>query len=157
MNNNAICAAIVKRLQADTGGGGLFTTGGAPGLIKAVYRNMAPPNADMPYIVLALNDEKDDNTFRGDVLLVNIGVFIYIPTTSPPSLMDTIMDRVYGDATLQSDLSPTYGLHRHRLVLETGTWTADTIMYSGSATDESDRDRYVAVPTFEMHQSRTAP
>lgn len=153
MNNNAICAAIVTRLQADQGSGALFATGGAPGLIRAVYRNMAPPNAEMPYVVFDCKDEATENTFNSDVLLVRIAFAIFIPTTSPPSLMDTILDRIYGDASLQPTGVPSFGLHRHPLTLATGTWTGGTVMYTGSE-DDSDRDRFVAVPMFQMYQSR---
>lgn len=153
MNNNAICAAIVARLQADQGGGALFATGGAPGLIKAVYRNMAPPNADMPYVVFDCKDEATENTFTSDVLLVRIAVAIFIPTTSAPNVMDAILDRVYGDATRQSTGIPSFGLHRHPLNLTTGTWTGGTIMYTGSD-DDSDLTRYVSVSTYQMYQSR---
>ena len=154
MNNNAICAAIVARLQADQGGGALFATGGAPGLIRAVYRNMAPPNAEMPYVVFDCKDEATENTFTSDVLLVRMVFAIFIPTTSAPSVMDAILDRIYGDATTQSSGLPSFGLHRHPLNLTTGTWTGGTIMYTGSE-DDSDRDRYLAVPTFQMYQSRS--
>lgn len=153
MNNNAICTAIVARLEADQGPGCLFATGGATGLISAVYRNMAPPRPTMPYVVFDCKDEATENTFTSDVLLVRIAFAIFIPTTSGPNVMDAILDRIYGDASLQSSGVPSYGLHRHRLNLATGTWTGNTVMYTGSE-DDSDRDRFVAFATFQMYQSR---
>lgn len=156
MNNNAICTAIVTRLQADQGAGALFATGGGPGLITGVYRNEAPSSASTPYVVFTCDDSAVEDTFRSDVLKVTVRVQVWIPTSSPPGLMDTILDRIYGDATLQSSGIPSYGLHRHNLVLATGTWTGGTLVYTGSD-DASDRDYYSALVTFEMHQNRTSP
>lgn len=156
MNNNAICQAIVARIQADQGSGAMFATGGGPGLITAIYRNEAPSTATMPYIVFAVTTEQDSNTFTGDVFRVSIDFGIYVPVSSPPSLVDTIVDRLYGDATTRNDRTPTYGLHRHNLVLSTGTWSGGMLEMKGTQ-DLSDRDYYIEVDTYQFIQSRIAP
>lgn len=157
MNNNAICAAIVARLQADQGGGALFATGGAPGLITGVYRDMAPPGATMPYVVFDCKDEAtDESSFTGDVLRVRIAFAIFSPTTSPPSVVDTIKGRIFGDATDQTNRVPTYGFHRHTLTLSAGRWVTSAMMYQNGEND-SDLTRYSDVSFYEMNMSRECP
>lgn len=156
MNNNAICAAIVTRLQADQGSGALFATGGGAGLITGVYRNEAPSTATFPYIVFSVTTEADRNTFRGDIFEVSIDFGIYVPVSAPPSVVDTIVDRLYGDATVQTSGEPTFGLHRHPLTLSTGTWSGGTLEMKGTQ-DASDRDYYIEIDTYKFIQSRTSP
>jgi len=157
MNTNAVSAAIVARLQADQGGGALFATGGGAGLITAVYRDMAPPNATMPYVVFDCKDEATDNsTFTSDILRVRVAFAIFIPTTTPPSVIDTIKGRIFGDATDQEDGVPTFGFHRHTLSLSAGRWVTSAMLYENGEND-SDLIRYVDVSYYGMNMSRECP
>ena len=126
---NTLYTAIQNRLKADTGSGGLYN-GNAWNFITGAYAIYATPNGiAYPYLVYNLNMQAA-NTATGDEFTVFVDFTLFTNTneqddaTNFGSSATAIMDRLHGDAVLQSGRIPTYGFNRHKLVLPTNGYSA---------------------------------
>ena len=155
MNTTAICTAVVARLRADQGSGCLFASGGGSGLITGVYRNEAPGNATLPYVVLGVSVDSTDNTFTSRTLVTTVVVQIYTTIESAPSVVTAIELRIFGNAMSQTDRVPSFGLDNHNLSLTVGNFAGGTMEFISGA-DISDRDRNASELTFRVRQTWSA-
>lgn len=122
MNATRLFVAIKARLDADTGAGGLFATGA--NLISGVYQTIAPTtlNDDNSYIVFSVASVQNQDAFTMDVVEYTIYLSVFAPVDGGTAAPQAIIDRIYGNAISQAGRIPTYGLHRHSLVLTSTSW-----------------------------------
>lgn len=109
--------AAIERLKADTGTGGLYN-GGDWNIISGAYFTLAAPGTAQvyPYIVITASADYDD-TMVSDDQKCTIGISVFGSAIEGVEKLHQVAARIWGDAVLQTGRAPTYGLHRHRLVL----------------------------------------
>jgi len=110
-----ITKAIITRLKADTGAGGLYESGSWH-YVKGVYAYRAADDADRPFIKVNVSQRNSD-TLTSDGCEFTVSLSIVSNNSEGGALLQTIWNRVFGDAMLQTGRVPTYGLHRHILSL----------------------------------------
>lgn len=127
---NTLYTAIQNRLKADTGAGGLYFNN-QWSLISGAYAIYATPNGiAYPFLVYNLS-LSNTSTATGDEYLVDVAFTLYTNTSEQDDSTNfgtsatAIMDRLHGDAVLQAGRIPTYGFHRHKLVLPTNGYSAN--------------------------------
>jgi hypothetical protein len=115
--------AILDRLKADTGDGGIYE-GGDWTLVEGAWNNLANPgNGTRPYIVYSFSgDSEDSQTSDEDLLTLTFQV--YDNATNGTDTITAVLDRLHGNGILQTGRIPTYGFHRHVLALDTNTYNA---------------------------------
>ena len=112
--------------EADTGTGGLFNGGSyaAGGVITGFgWGTGTPGTFAPPYVVMRLSHAIDDAT-NADTQNVTVQFRILDAAASGDVNIRKIQSRLYGDAVLQAGRIPTFGFHRHVLVLGTNDWNA---------------------------------
>lgn len=152
-----IYQAIYDRMKADTGTGGLYN-GGAWNLITGgAYTVFASPSAITgPYLVFGVSMERNNESTTGDEFLCTATFNLYdrlnesasdayIGTSLLPAL-----DRLHGNAVLQSGRVPTYGFNRHRLVLPTNTYSAQASTCMVDKNDATIVSENVVMATMQM-------
>ena len=135
--NNYITKAVITRLKADTGAGGLYA-GSTWALTPGGVHYYAAPSAARPYIVLNVNQQEDHalTADTGDFTLV---VRMVADLNDGGDQLQSIWNRVFGDAMLQTGRIPKYGLNRHILTLGTNPLSAvcSELIYAGSGDVEA--------------------
>lgn len=149
MNVKAIYQAIKARLESDTGTGGLFASGAE--LVSSVQDYWVMPKQPLPVIVIDIPSIVDMSGFSVDSKTATVRIHTF-NSRNPAEVDGTsdILARIYGD----SNRTPTYGLHRHTLVVS-GGWTATKIIHRNS-TSVHEEDVYHFVDEFEFVFSRAA-
>ncbi len=119
MSPGLLSNAILSRIKADSGSGGLYS-GGAYTTITGAGWNTASGSLARPYIVWEISGSGDDSLTSDDI--VRRVVFTAVDEVSRGcDRLDTVWNRLYGDAMLQSGRIPSYGFHRHNVTLATGS------------------------------------
>jgi hypothetical protein len=138
MNIQSLCTDVKARLEADVTTNGLYPTGGTP-LINGIFNQFAPPNLFMPYIVVDAVSAVQDDCFDLDKIDFAVTVHIFASATAGDLVTaQRIIERVYGDGIKQSNRTPTYGLHRHKLVYTTtGAFENDKWYYTNMVRQSS--------------------
>lgn len=131
--NNYITTAIIDRLEADTGTGGLFAAGA--NLVSGVYYIRAADNATRPYIVLNVS-MGEDHALTSDGCEFNLLVRIVAAASDGGAALQAIWNRVFGDSMLQAGRVPSYGLHRHTLTMPSNPLSASCSNLLFAGTDE---------------------
>jgi len=174
MNTSVLARAVYERLVSDSGSGGLFENTNGPlwdALAAGNHRLRRYVGTDLdekvapggkPLVVFNIEEAfvgDKDLTFKGDGATARVIISIYSkpqavsndPTTE---YVQQVQARIFGDATLNADTVPTYGLHRHPLVLsgEYG-WKATQIMWERS-TEQYDEKYHVVTMTFATRMVR---
>lgn len=153
MNIAALTAVIEARLSSDDAASvGILTL-----LNSRWYNTQAPPNTAYPYMVYNISGlSQDFDTFRSDGQEVTVDFHIYESARSGLVTVSAILDRLYGNGTLQSDRVPTYGFHRWKptLPVATGSWTADTMHRVGNFSQSDTKDAYHFIETYQLIISR---
>lgn len=126
---SSIYQAIYDRIKADTGTGGLYASG-AWNLISGAYSVFGTPAAiTYPYLLVAVRLDQDhslpaDEFNATATFSVYDQVQAYTSSANFSTRVTAVMDRLHGNAILQAGRIPTYGFHRHLLVLPTNGYTA---------------------------------
>ena len=143
---DTINQAIYNRLKADTGAGGLYASS-AWNIISGAYTIFGTPNA-MTYPYLLWNTRLDqDHSLTADEWNASVTFTVfdqvqdYVSTSNWNGRVAAVLTRLHGDAVLQAGRVPTYGFHRHLLVLPTNGYTAKASncfvrTYDSAMTDE---------------------
>ena len=143
---DTINQAIYNRLKADTGAGGLYASS-AWNIISGAYTIFGTPNA-MTYPYLLWNTRLDqDHSLTADEWNASVTFTVfdqvqdYVATSNWNGRVAAVLTRLHGDAVLQAGRVPTYGFHRHLLVLPTNGYTAKASncfvrTYDSAMTDE---------------------
>lgn len=114
-----VAQAIKTRLEADTGTGGLFNAGSAYKL-SAVYTKQGGNGATLfPYAVIEPLTANDDSAMWSMNAVVEWTITVYDDAANGEAKLWPILNRILGDAILQSSQRPSYGLWMHVLVLDT--------------------------------------
>lgn len=109
-----------------------------------------------PYVVYAVTDAEEADSFNADVVVCTIEVHVLDAAANGQVTCRNAIERIRGDATLQSSRTPTYGLHRHKLNLSDTYWTGGVIQRVGGST-EHERDVLHYVERYQVTAQRTAP
>ena len=126
---SAISQAIYDRLTADTGTGGLYE-GGFWNIITGAWAIFATPGpSSFPRIVYSINLDSAHSTtadeFNVTVQMTVMDDVNQLADDAPFSgRIGAVIDRIHGNAVLQTGRTPTYGFNRHLLVLPTNGYTA---------------------------------
>lgn len=161
MNLVPVWVAVYKRLTSDTGSGGLLATGAE--LVSGIRAYFAPPTfttETKPYIVFDVDGAQQQDGFNIDVIDLSIRLHVFArmeyATTSGFDRCAAILDRIYGNGIDQAGRTPTYGLHRHSLSLESSSYTADIMHRTGMA-QEHDEDHLHFIESYSVLISNAAP
>lgn len=125
--------------MSDTGAGGLFQTGS--NLVQGWYPNLAPPELAFPFVVTDLVGGGNQHAFNKDIvgLTCRMNVYHEMESESSTDTMNTcslIIRRLIGNwASASPATAPTYGFHRHPLVVASGDW-ASTVMSLDDQSEE---------------------
>ena len=124
----SIYKAIFDHLKADTGTGGLYN-GGAWKIISGAYSVYGTPAAMVfPYLLVSVRMEQD-HSLTADEFNATATFTVYDQVQDAVAgdfgtNISSVLDRLHGNAILQAGRIPTYGFHRHLLVLPTNGYTA---------------------------------
>jgi hypothetical protein len=124
----SIYKAIFDRLKADTGTGGLYA-GGSWKIISGAYSVYGTPAAMVfPYLLVSVRMEQD-HSLTADEFNATATFTVYDQVQDAVAgdfgtNISSVLDRLHGNAILQAGRIPTYGFHRHLLVLPTNGYTA---------------------------------
>lgn len=123
-----IYQAIFDRIKADTGAGGLYN-GNAWNVISGAYSIFGTPAAiTFPYLLVSVRMDQDHSMTADEFnCTVTFQVFDQVQDAVAGNFagrISGVMDRLHGNAILQAGRIPTYGFHRHLLVLGTNGYTA---------------------------------
>jgi hypothetical protein len=124
----SIYKAIFDRLKADTGTGGLYN-GGNWKIISGAYSVYGTPAAMVfPYLLVSVRLEQD-HSLTADEFNATATFTVYDQVQDAVAgdfgtNISSVLDRLHGNAILQAGRIPTYGFHRHLLVLPTNGYTA---------------------------------
>lgn len=143
---SSIYQAIYDRIKADTGSDGLYKSG-AWNIISGAYSVMGTPAAIVfPYLMVGVRLDQDHSLTADEwTATATFSVFDqvqdYASGANFNSRVTAVLDRLHGNAVLQAGRVPTYGFHRHLLVLPTNGYTAKASncfvrTYDASMTDE---------------------
>jgi hypothetical protein len=118
-----VAKAILDRLKADIGTGGIYQDGDWT-LVEGAWNNLAnPSDGRRPYIVYSFSgDSEDSQTSDEDLLTLTFQV--YDNATNGTDTITQVLDRLHGDGILRAGRIPVYGFHRHVLALGTNTYNA---------------------------------
>jgi len=124
-----IDAAILSRIKADTGAGGLYESSAWSTTILAggAWANTGvPPTSSAvlyPHLVYTMQCEAEHG-FIDEGFLATITLDVRDQLQNGMGRVSAVLDRLFGNAVLQSGRIPTYGFHRHVLALATNTYGA---------------------------------
>lgn len=158
MNSSSLLQAVYDRLRADTGSGGLL---GTPALVGGVYVVRAPDSATLtlPYIVIDIAGMSHSDSFSADYTEWEFRTHVFASYISGIAGVQTVTNRVYGDAVAQPSRVPSYGLHRHVLVpaaVSGFTHSATGITHIDSILLDSEPEVYHSVDTYRVGIERRA-
>lgn len=152
---SAIHRAILSRIKADTGVGGLYASS-AWNIISGAYSIFGTPAAIVyPYLMFTTRMEQDHSLTSDDFRVTATftcfdQVLDYTSTTAFSGRVSAVMDRLHGDAVLQAGRVPTYGFHRHLLVLPTNGYTAQATNCFVTTQDVTMTDEHSLAATMTM-------
>jgi hypothetical protein len=152
---SAIHRAILSRIKADTGVGGLYASS-AWNIISGAYSIFGTPAAIVyPYLMFTTRMEQDHSLTSDDFRVTATftcfdQVLDYTSTTAFSGRVSAVMDRLHGDAVLQAGRVPTYGFHRHLLVLPTNGYTAQATNCFVTTQDVTMTDEHSLAATMIM-------
>lgn len=135
MSSALVAQAIADRIEADTGSGGLFHASSAYKL-SGVYFVHGSYERTTPYAVIDAPVTQND-AMDADGGTVRWSVTVYDDAHNALTKLRPIYARLHGNAILQSNRRPTYGLHVHLLVLSTDA-TDNPLGLTGSDVVEKD-------------------
>jgi len=151
-----IYTAIMNRMKADTGTGGLYNgatwnyiTGGATTIF-------APPTAITgPYLVYSVAMTAEPTTVGDEFLCVaTFNLYDRLAESTSSSYLGTsllpALDRLHGNAVLQTGRVPTYGFNRHQLVLPANDYSAKAGTCIVTRNDATIISENVVQATMEM-------
>lgn len=149
MNTAELFKAINDRAMSDSGAGGLTTLLSAS---TAFYYAAVPEAVLMPYCLVVFVGASDESAFSRNVAQVVFRVQCYVPRTSPSitdpiKRLSDIVGRVYGPGTPD----PSYGFHRHQLVLT--EWTGGHVVHQNTFDEHGDSE-YCTVLEFKLFVSK---
>lgn len=155
-----VAEAIYTRLKADTGTGGLYSASGGTtwltSILSAAYGLEGTPGQLVyPYMVFSVQTGAHEPTFTGDSFNYTITIQHYEDSTSGLDAIRAGFNRLYGDAALQASRAPSYGLHRHLLVLDTDSgknplgWVGAPITCISNSIQMADEKVIVSELVFE--------
>lgn len=134
--------------------------------VQGFFNVVAPPNlvsfaaSGRPYVVFSIAASNHDDAFSVDIVEHTIRFSIIANGRSGLSVPAAIIKRIYGDAMKQVTRVPSYGLHRHKLVIptagEASEWAGGYIQHVDSAQDHT-TDIYHFIETFRVMTSLAAP
>lgn len=116
--------------------------------VQGVYNTLARPGDNIsksgkPYIVLGNIEWPLELTFVDNIAAITFTLYHVDAIENGRAAISTVMDRTYGDSFGQGG-TPTYGLHRHPLVVS-GDNVAGTIRCQGGRTEHTDEALVYAV------------
>lgn len=127
MNLVLVANGILTRLGSDTGTGGLRNASNP--LVTGIFSYMAPEGQAYPYIVFGFTGAANEDTFERDVIRYQVDIAVLVTRdTGGLTRASQIIDRIYGNANANGNV-PTYGLHRHKLLInpDLTTWVSSTM------------------------------
>jgi hypothetical protein len=74
----------------------------------------------------------------------------YTSSSAFSSRVSAVMDRLHGNAVLQAGRVPTYGFHRHLLVLPTNGYTASATQCFVTTQEQAMTDEHSIAATMQM-------
>jgi hypothetical protein len=147
--------AIYDRIKADTGSGGLYKSG-AWSIISGAYSVFGSPNPMVfPYLLWSIRMEQD-HSLPADEFNVTATFTVYdqiqdyVTSSEYHARVTSVLDRLHGNAVLQNGRVPTYGFHRHLLVLPTNGYTAQASHCFVRSYDSSMVDEHTVTGTMSM-------
>lgn len=163
MSVSLLTEAIIDRLKTDTAAGGIYATGAwNTALCTGVYFGVGSPGTQaFPYAVLNVEAAHDD-AFAADILRATVTLDLYDSSDKGLARMQAAWHRVYGDAVKQAGRVPSFGLHRHLLVLDTDStknplaWEAGQVTAGNHAISSPTENVVSMTTTFEVHIQATA-
>jgi hypothetical protein len=162
MNIAELTNAVVTRLKADSGSGGIWnTTGGQSCHPDAGGGGIWVEDGDpaalaFPMIVLAFQDtEQPAMNSEGALAVVQVNIFER--KERGLSKASVLIERVYGDAMTHGDRVPVFGLHRHVLSIDASSvmgWTGGMMQRARGFTAH-DRDVWHFIEEYTIHTTST--
>lgn len=153
MNTAALEDTIYDRLVGDTGSGGLLATGSE--LVSNVYNHMRNPSdtlSDKPYIVFAVDDWTQDETYDTSGITVDFTVHIFGAPRGGTTVFRNVINRVFGD--WKPTTAPSFGLHRWAAGSLGGNLTMTQCFRVGGGSDHTD-DAYHYVERYKAFVTDT--
>lgn len=153
MNLARLYNAVYTRLTGDATLAGLATGG-----VRSVMgpRSGIAAEDAKPYVVIVVSGTTANNGLDSDGFEANVDIHVVSDTLRGMDVPLQIIDRVYGDATMQASKVPTFGLHRHLLVLTTSSYTAGIVEFVDSETAH-DEERLHFIVGFRVFYARQKP
>ena len=157
MNNSEVFTRIVTRAEADNSGLGSLFYASAP-LVTTIAWDDVIGSKVSPYITMAfVSSDNIDDGFDTDVTRWqwDFNVWIKKEIGISANVGAGIVDRLYGNATTQSDLVPDWGFHRYEFgVTLTSGWDMTSCYHVASA-EAHELDYLHFIETFEVLLSRS--
>lgn len=132
MSLSLVETAIVTRLRADAALVALLYGG----LSSYISTNLGPAAPLYPYVVLETTDEEVGDAMNSDGTQFRAILHVYADVASGQVAARSIIERIRGE----NSRTPSYGLHRHPLNLNDGTWTSGSPMMRTGGSTQHDRD-----------------
>lgn len=163
MNDTAVCNAIIARLNADT-----TPTVGYAALVLGGTRQLTGPlrssgiaSTSYPYVVVWVSSNGNPQHAQkwSDGFECEVNVTIVDESNRGVARIQPIIARAYGDASLSLANAgvPTYGLHRHKLVLgaDANGWASTVLVcYGGAYSVDEDESIFSHTTTYKVSVSR---
>ncbi len=158
-------AAIIARVQSDQFSGGLWAAQRLINAITYTYEGrdaMSGIKTAMPYVAFDVPSAEQVDGFTHDLQEIYFRFHVWYHFTrnkdAAITAAGTICDRLYGNALAVSTRIPTYGFHRHKLVLtitgDTATpWTAGVCYRTGS-NEAHENDALHFIETYRVNMAR---
>lgn len=139
MNAAVVARAVLARIKADTT---LYNSGTSSWLAPlaggAHFMKADPASLVFPLIVYSVSWNADEMPFDGIEGKCEITFTIFDEDTQGTSRLETLIDRIIGNAMLASPGArgtPTYGFHNHLLSLGSNTQNANSDRWTLISTD----------------------
>jgi hypothetical protein len=166
MNLAGLNQAIIARVRADTGAGGLWATGAR--LINAIsYTFEARGDTTgvgvaMPYVTFEMTNSETRDGYGFDLQEIYMRFHVWYAFLRNKDAAITaaanIVDRLYGNALAINTRVPSYGFHRHLLVLTTtgiaATPWATGMMWKTSSNEAHEHEALHFIETYRLNMSR---
>lgn len=166
MNLHGLREAIIARVQADTGSGGLWAAAKLINSISYTFEARGSTTgirAAQPFVVFDFPSvqPRDGYAYNLHELFVRFHTFYPFLRNKDAAITAaaTIQNRIYGDALVQANRTPSYGFDRHLLVLTTtgdaaAPWAGGVCLWQGTA-EAHENDCLHFIDTYQMRLSRT--
>lgn len=159
----AVDKAILDRIKADTGTGGLYVSSAWSTSILAggawAHYGVPPTTSTVlwPNLVYTVSMEAEHG-FIDDGFQLTITFDVRDEISNGIARVSSVLDRLFGDAVLQTGRTPTYGFHRHNLVLGTNAYSATggACYVNGFSVSADDNHIVHGTMSVETHYSALA-